>query len=404
VVVCAAAAAMLAAHAAPAAAQSGDPASAARVTLGPIALSPSISIPNIGYDSNVFYDPVHPVSDLTATIEPKVVAWIRAGRGRVTWNGRADAFLFKQYSDQNTINTDHTVRADMPFGRLRLSAAGSYVAARERPGFEIDERVRRTEQMLLVGAQWQLNPVTSISAVMRRSAVRFDSDATFDNQNLAYALNRQGEAFEVGIQHALTPLSSIVGSVGMMRDSFDSDRTRDSGTRRVGVGFAFKPLALVTGRVEAGLLTFQPNDPALTSLTVPNVSGDIGYTLRGVTHLTLRIDRGVNYSIDDALSYYLQTGISGSVIHHVRDDLTLTGTVMRQLLDYRAATAIVRALPLTPATVVMAYDAGLGQQLTPSVTWGIHVGFMGRSSNAPAVAGNYDAFRFFFTVGYGLHR
>ena len=60
-----------------------DPATV-RVRIGPLWMNPTISLPNIGIDTNVFNDPpnVAPKRDFTITVSPKTDLWLRMGR---TW-------------------------------------------------------------------------------------------------------------------------------------------------------------------------------------------------------------------------------------------------------------------------------------------------------------------------------
>ena len=60
-----------------------DP-SVARVRLGPLWMNPTISMPNVGIDTNVFNEPptVTPKRDVTVTVSPKIDLWLRMGR---TW-------------------------------------------------------------------------------------------------------------------------------------------------------------------------------------------------------------------------------------------------------------------------------------------------------------------------------
>ena len=52
-------------------AQAPDPFVSARVHIGPFAVNPSISLANVGLDTNVFNEVVDPKKDFTATITPE---------------------------------------------------------------------------------------------------------------------------------------------------------------------------------------------------------------------------------------------------------------------------------------------------------------------------------------------
>ena len=52
-----------------------------RVRLGPLWLSPTIELTNLGIDTNVFNEPQesNPKQDFTLTVVPKTQLWIRIG-------------------------------------------------------------------------------------------------------------------------------------------------------------------------------------------------------------------------------------------------------------------------------------------------------------------------------------
>jgi hypothetical protein len=385
--------------------QVADPGSAARFHAGAVGVTPSIALSSFGYDTNVFYETGNPKADLTGIIEPQLNAWLHLGRVQVAWNGRANAVFFKRYSDQGTFGAGQTARLDVPVNRLRFNVTAGNLSARERPGFEIDTRARRTEALVTAGVDWRVTALTQVTATVRRNSVAFANDDVFAGRSLAQALDRSGQEMTLSIQHALTPLSSVVGSYSVVKDMFDHEASRNSRSRRVAAGFAFKPLALITGRIEAGFLKFEPNDQSVTPLTAPSVSGDLGYTLRGVTNFGIRLERAVNYSIDDTQAYYLQTGISGSVTHRLNETVHVTGTVTRQRLAYQTTATAGPQLALgSPLTVVNGIDVGLGYQLASSIQWGVHASYMNRAVTGGTVAGGYDDFKLMLSIGYGSNR
>src|SRR3989442_3497896 len=93
-----------------AAAQNGsDPASEAPMRLGPLTLTPSVSLTNFGIDSNVFNEVDNPKRDFTATLSPSTEARLRLGRAPVIANGGVDFVYFSQYASQRSLNRHREV-------------------------------------------------------------------------------------------------------------------------------------------------------------------------------------------------------------------------------------------------------------------------------------------------------
>src|SRR3989442_5452601 len=88
-----------------AAAQSGsDPASEAPMRLGPLALTPSVSLTNFGIDSNVFNEVDNPKRDFTATLSPTTEARFLLRRGKAIYHVGDGFVLFSLLAHQRSRN------------------------------------------------------------------------------------------------------------------------------------------------------------------------------------------------------------------------------------------------------------------------------------------------------------
>src|ERR1039458_3542070 len=99
-----------------------DPSSQAKVRIGPLALSPAISLTNAGVDNNVFNDPndASPKSDFTMTVEPKVDTWLHLGRSLVIGNVTEDLVYYNKYASQRSANSLVKVGLLVPLTRITL--------------------------------------------------------------------------------------------------------------------------------------------------------------------------------------------------------------------------------------------------------------------------------------------
>ena len=139
-----------------------DVSSPARVTLGPVGLTPGLAIHTMGVDNNVFNEAEDPQRDFTGTIAPSVDGTMQMGRVAARLKSEASFIYYQKYASQRAFNIaeDLTVAARLhrltPFARLQ------YVNARERPSIEIDSRVRRRELKLGGGVQVAVGPTFSV--------------------------------------------------------------------------------------------------------------------------------------------------------------------------------------------------------------------------------------------------
>jgi hypothetical protein len=382
----------------PASAQTQGP--EGRFNYRAISFTPGIELTDLGLDSNVFNESEHPKSDMTGTVQPSVTAAMRIGASRIAWSGRAHYTYFRRYTDQGTAGGSHRVRVDVPINRVRLFLTHDFLNAKERPTPEIDVRVRRHEQSGGVGADLQLSVLTRVTLGVDTGLVRFEQTAVGDTV-IAAALDRQTDRLNASLLHALTPLTSLTAGYSVQRERFLGDSLRNNRNGRAVVGLAFKPFALLSGRVEGGALRFVGEDRRVPGLTAPAFSADLGYVFKGTTNFGVRADRTVNYSIDDASAFYLQTSYGGSVMHHLTDNLHVALSATRQSLLHQLTGVGVSVLNgVAPLTRIQAYDAGLGYVVSSGVRWGLHATYIIREPIGSHVT-RFENLKVFAAVSYG---
>ena len=118
-----------------------DPVAKAPIRFGALALDPTFSIQNIGIDSNVFNTTDNEQSDFTLTGRSGSDIWLRTGRGLVSVNGWLEYAYYQDFASERSFNSSVKGQYEWRFNRLRPYASGAYLDTRERPGYEIDERV-----------------------------------------------------------------------------------------------------------------------------------------------------------------------------------------------------------------------------------------------------------------------
>jgi hypothetical protein len=153
-----------------------DPAANARVHFGPLAMSPALSLLNIGVDNNVFNeaDQDAPKSDFTMTVQPKADLWLHFGRSILSGNITEDLIYYEKYENQRSANSLLRLGLEVPLTRLRLTGDVAYVNTKDRPGFEIDVRARHTELDYDGSVEIRALSKTFFGVKGRRQTVDFD--------------------------------------------------------------------------------------------------------------------------------------------------------------------------------------------------------------------------------------
>ena len=128
----------------------GDPTNA-KMHFGPLLMTPSFAVTNIGIDTNVFYEPgfADPKQDFTLTMTPRADLWLHAGRTLFSAVVKEDLVWYRTYATERSANESAAVTWRVPLGRLVATTGYGYLNSRERPGFEIDARSQRQEHSTL---------------------------------------------------------------------------------------------------------------------------------------------------------------------------------------------------------------------------------------------------------------
>src|SRR5438876_1428621 len=350
-----------------AAAQSGsDPASEAPLHLAPLRLTPSVSLTNFGIDSNVFNEVDNPKRDFTATLSPRTEARLRLGRARGIANGAVDFVYFSQYASQRSLNLHGEARLELPLNVFVPYVTSSSLSTRERPGNEIDARVRQSANTMTVGTDIRAGGKTSVDIAARVSQTGFDHNATFFGVDLREALSHRTRGVTITTRYNVTALTKLVVRAETLRDSFEFSPIRNADSLRVIPGVESATFALVTGRAHVGFQKFRPLDSTVPAFAGVAADVELGYTLLNATRLTVRVDRDIAYSYEITEPYYVRTDLSGSVARHVRGQWEIIGNIGRQRLAYQSIRVVTAPLDTRRTDVVSNYGTGVAYRLDRS--------------------------------------
>jgi hypothetical protein len=373
-----------------------DPGEDAPVHLGPVALTPSIGLTNLGIDSNVFNEVDDPKRDVTFTLAPQLGAWVRAGRSRTEIKGQTDLVYFHRYASERSLDGSIEGRFAVPGNRVTPWIGGGYRSGRQRVGYEIDLRSRRITTDADAGVEVRVGGKTRIGVSGARQRTRHDGDAFFQGSSLATTLNRRTDTYGLEYRQSWTVLTTFVAQADAIRDRFEFSPGRNSNSLRVQAGLDLEPRALINGRVRIGYRRFDG-----VAAGLPGYSGLVaafmtGATFGGRTRLELSGERDVTYSIEQRYPYYILTGATLSVTPRLTKSWDVQGRVGLQRLAYQPF-ALDEILDRVDRHRL--FGGGVGYYLGRDVRVGFNVDRQRRRS--PVQARDYDGYRVGVSVTYG---
>jgi hypothetical protein len=376
--------------------------------VGPFAVTPSISLTNLGVDFNVFNEWQNPRSDFTGTITPAADAWLRLGPARLNLKLSGSYLYFAQYADQRSFGTTDSARVELSLLHLRPWMEGSFLSARDRPGYEIDLRLRRTETAVSGGVDLLVSKRTTLGASLKQTRTNYEAGGTFLGFSMRDAFNRTTTVGTASFRYVLTPLTTLVMAADVVQERFEFSSTRDSDGFRVVPGVEFSASALINGSARVGFRRLRMLTAGMPDYTGPVAAVDLGYTLMGITRFAVQVKRDVEYSYDPGQPYYLLTGVTGTVTQAVGGPWSVEARAGIQHLAYqtvdRSGLAVVALTDLQALAdrvdVVRSYGGGVGYKLGLSTRLGVNVDYYARRSEFDAR--QYQGLRVGSSVTYGF--
>jgi hypothetical protein len=310
-----------------------DPPESAPLRLGPVALAPTLSVTNLGWDSNIFNQP-HAVGDFTATTNPRVLGWMRLGRARVRGRANLNLVYFQDHPSQRSVDSDYEGRFDLVLTRVTPYVSATWVSAKQPNGFEVDERIRRHEKNVTAGAGLELGPRTNLDLAVRRQRAEFNDEGDFQNPLVSEFDDYTSQGVSASLRHDLTPFTAVVVNVDGHEDRFDDVPERDADSVGIGSGVEFRPFAMISGHAYVGWVRIEMvngDSPPFGGLTA---AVNLAYTLLGATRFNLEAQRDVEYSAVRNQEAYLLAGLTASVTHRFGETWDAGARVGRYHVTY----------------------------------------------------------------------
>jgi hypothetical protein len=367
-----------------------------RIQLGPLGLSPRISLTNVGLDTNVLNQSTNPQQDFTMTFVPGVDAAMHIGRGLLTSKTGVEMTYFAQVATERSIGLDQQGRFDLRLDKAVPYASAAYVSTYRRPNAEIDARVGQTTTGYGVGTRLLLGWRASVDVGAKREKLELE-DVTFDGVNLATALDRNEGLVNVNLNVALTPLTTFVVKNALQQDRFIYSPERDTNSLSVMPGFEFKPSALISGSAFVGFRDLRVKGTGGGPSFVGAVAAvALSYTMRDTTRFDVKVNRDMDYSYETDEPYFLASGANLTLTQAVGGRWDALGRVGREHLDYQRADL----QPSGRRDQVGTYGSGVGYHLDNDARIGFDVNYVKRLS--PVASRHYSGFQIGGSFRYGF--
>lgn len=365
------------------------------LSLGSVQVYPSISLRDIGIDSNVYNATVVVREDFTYTVAPRVVAELPIGDSRIVGTGGLGFVFFRQYKDQQSLNGTASGLFEVRTGRVRPSISAGFSRSRQRGG-DVDVRALSVSSNGRAGVEVGVSGITSLTAWVVRDKTAFASGETFLGESLSDQLDRSTTTFAAGAKLDLTPLTSVVAAAELEQTRFTVARLRDSDSLKLAPTVRFAEGAIINGQASLGLRDFRSVSGAMPPFRGLIASGDLRYTLMNVTRFELRANRDVAYSYDELQPYYLDSGAQVTVSQRIVGPLDAIGLAGRRTLRYQALADMIETGRLETIRI---WGGGLGVRVDDNMRFTMTVDCEKRVSNTSELR-QYERTRVFAALEY----
>ena len=287
-----------------------------RFSLGPVKLEPLISLRDVGYDNNVYYENVG-VGDYTGTLSLDVKAYLPFRHSLILYVEERPEYNFYLHQTRERLLTN-TYGAGLKyllFGRFVLSGSFQSAESQRRQTPELGRPTRDTSRLFSLGVYYETARKTSLGIYAQSNTLSFE-----DIQNpagdlpLSQTLNHQERSIYTEFYYHVFSESMFFLRGGASRYLFDNaiSADRDSTSYQAYAGLRLPRAGPLRGTVAIGYKTLVPRLGTLASYAgiVGNaeVEARFGwFSLRGL------YQRDITFSYYDSEYAYVGNRYSGGI-------------------------------------------------------------------------------------------
>ncbi len=376
-------------------AQHVEDGASARIRVGPLGLTPRISIRNFGVDSNALQSADAPRKDFTATFVPELDSFFRFRDVRLAGRTTSDWTYYGHTRSQRSIGRGANVMGELRLSRFSPYGGLSYLRTEQPTSLEVTTRLPQTTTQQRIGVSAEVSPGFRVDVEGMQSSLALD-DVTQNGTDYANALNRTDTTMSVAANYELTPLTTLVVRTAVQHDRFDFTPLRNSNSVSITPGFEFKPFALISGKAFVGYRRFTALDPSVPDYAGLTAEVNVTYVVREMTKVFVNARRDLEYSFENLQPYYIASGADFMVMQMFGPRWDLLAKTGRSRLNYHN---IVTTAGEERRDLMSNWGLGLGRHLSGGVRVGFDADYLRRVS---VIDGRgFHGFRFGGSVTYG---
>jgi len=374
---------------------SGSPPEAAPLTrpgrfrIGPFYLTPTFHIGTIGLDTNVFYTATDHHADISANGGPGLQLVLPlGGSGRFFAEGNLDYLYFVKTESQRKLRWDAHGGFDVQTPHTRFHLEEDYAEMFGRPSYEVDERIKQTEESTHLDFKRRLFGRTAVRLFGSRARFVTEPGQLYLGTDLEKTLTRDEYHAGGGLDYLLSVKTSFVVEGEKQWDRFPFLPARDADSDRVWGGFRTDASALIAGHALVGVRWFRPLLTPGYELRTTIADVDETWNISPRTRLVGQYGRDLSFSAYQT-SGLTQTTLDEHYLARIEKDLgsqfdvKLYGRVTNLDTDGDVT------LKLPDGTVVVspihskAREAGIdfGYHFRPNFRIGVAASYVDRRSN-----------------------
>ena len=307
---------------------------------GPFRVRPSFTIPNLGYDNNVFYRPddstLPQVGDYFIALSPGVKGVVLFGHSAfLTFDERLEFYAYASEKDLNYFNQFGSARLTVPFRRFGFYGDFGYNRVRDRPLEAQDARPIRKDVPAGAGVilkfGWRTD--AELGLIRTRFTAEDENDPTIGPRT-----DRTETGTRLRARYLAFGRTRVLLDTSRRTIEFDNPAAqaiRDGDERRALTGLDFGLGGRIFGTVRAGWCDFDLTNPLATDFKGVVADVAVGYRFgESGSRLTLTGARDARYSIYASSNLYVFTGGELVLIKYFNRFLGMEVGAGRAQLDF----------------------------------------------------------------------
>lgn len=309
----------------------------AKLSLGPIRFYPGLSLKNVGYDDNIYFEGP-PVSDYGGTISPSINAYLPFRNSLIlSFTDNPEYVFFLKQKSQRTFTNSYSLGLKyLLFQRFVLSAGYQRSEYREPVSSELFRPTTNVTRRFKAGFFYETARRTSIGVTWDTVSFGYRSLAAGgETLPLSQTLDRQEKTASLEFYYQLYPESFFFMKLGHTEYEFADVQSagRNASSSYGLVGIRFPLVGFIRGLLSVGYRRFLPAVEGKKAFT--GFFGDTGLDIRrGKFGVRFRYGRDIFFSYHPDSYYFIDHNYGAGLSCYPTEFLRFDYDYSRRIMDY----------------------------------------------------------------------